>query len=132
MATVVPTRSFCTRLSLAKQWLIEATTPDELIRVGKAAKVLQEAAKIAKWALEAQQEAAVIRIWALYLIGEILATTERQGVGRPKNDSRGNLLPRLNDLGVKPTIQNRASRVYASGRQAMEALRKHPPKAAAQ
>src|SRR5438045_2750676 len=115
-------RPYWTRLSLAKQWLIEATTPSELIRVGKVARALQQMAKAAGWALEAQQEAASIRIWALYLIGEILASIERQGVGRPKKDSRGNHLQRLKDLGVTPTIQNRASLVYAIGREALQAL----------
>lgn len=124
MSLLQPPSHFWTRLSLAKQWLIQATTPGELVRVGKAAnKVLQDAAKTAEWALEVQQEAAMIRIWALYLIGEILATTERQGVGRPKKDSRGNhFRPRLKDWGVTPTIQNRASLVYAIGREQLQAL----------
>ena len=53
MSLIQSPSQFWTRLSLAKQWLIQATTPGELVRVGKAAnKVLQDAAKTAEWALE--------------------------------------------------------------------------------
>jgi hypothetical protein len=78
-ATTVSPRPSWTRLSLAKQSLIETTTVGELVRVGKVAKVLRDAAKAAECAREAQQEAGSIHVWSFFRIGDILATIERQG-----------------------------------------------------
>lgn len=103
---------FNDRVEGALQRLIGATSTIELCQVADAAEVLRVMAKRSQLGLEAQNRCVILRAEAERRIGQILYRTIRQPVGRPRNDSHQNHLPRLADLGVTPSLQNRANRFW--------------------
>src|SRR5258708_298669 len=111
---IIPPSTPVSTIDAAMRALAEAQTPLELMKVANMAEALRVYASRAKLGLTVQNKAAEIRLRAERRIGELLTTTERQPVGRPKkNGSRENHLPRLVDLGVSKAMLHRALRLAA-------------------
>jgi N6-adenosine-specific RNA methylase IME4 len=105
---------FDDRLRLLVSALGEARSFADLADISHEAETLRALLKRQRLGLQAQQQAALLKIEAETRIGEMLAEIERQPPGRPRrNDSPGIVLPRLRDLGLSPGIAHRALRLAA-------------------
>ena len=72
------------KLSQARQWLSEAKTLEDVKHIANIAEAARVYARAAKLGLEAQNEAAEIKLRAERMAGEMLAQLDHGNEGRPK------------------------------------------------
>src|SRR5258708_5082268 len=91
----------------------------ELIEIEDVAGRLSEMVRAAKQGLEIQNDAAALQVRATCRIGHLMATMERQTIGRPKKGFAKPFFenhppkPTLRDLGIGKTLASRARRLAA-------------------
>src|ERR1700736_1987647 len=116
LARSIPESSPLARLENARRWRAEVRSVDEVRAIHDFAEAARIYARQARLGLEAQNDAAEIKLRAERKLGELLAALPKQNGGdaaRARSQAATEVPPRLGDLGISKTQSSRWQAIAA-------------------